>query len=377
MGEYITQVGMDVHARSAACSAIDTESGEVWERSFSGPGYAAELIEWAKGLPQPAHLAYESGCTGFDLCRRIRAEGLACDVAATSSLARSPEQRARKNDRADAAALRGDMCNPSSGVSWCWVPTAEQEGVRDLVRELLAERREVGRRKQRVLSLLLRHGWAWDEKGPGGRRRATWTKAHRKWVAEADLGDPLSNAARDRMLADLASLEGQAAATLRAVREVGRGEGWAPYVDAISLLSGVSRETALLAAAEFGDFSRFSRGRSVARWIGCVPSERSSGGRQRRGGVTKMGPALLRRQLVEGASTLPRRSGGTRVPAGARVSPATAAMAREANRRLKARYEALRGAGKPANAAKVACVRELACWIWAIGLQVQSELAAS
>ena len=42
---------------------------------------------------------------------------------------------------------------------------------------------------------------------------------------------------------------------------------------------------------------------------------------------------------------------------------------------MLARYEALVAAGKPANKAKVAVVREEIRWIWRIGLEVQLALA--
>ena len=55
--------------------------------------------------------------------------------------------------------------------------------------------------------------------------------------------------------------------------------------------------------AEVGDFRRFTNPRQLMAYLGLVPSERSSGGSVRRGGITKAGNALARRVLIEGAWT--------------------------------------------------------------------------
>lgn len=377
MGEYTTMVGMDVHARSIACKALSPETGETWERSFSGDTMVSDLTEWARTLPQPVRLAYESGCTGYELCRTLRDAGLACDIAAVSTLPRSPKDRRRKNDRRDAGVILGEMCNRASKVSWCWVPDREVEGARDLARACAASSRLVVQQKQKISALLLKHGAVWNEKTPTGRRKSTWTREHRAWVASADLGDPLSNRALKLMLAELSSLEDEERAFAGAADEVCGSERWKPYVDAISMLMGVNRGGALLAAAEFGVFSRFPSGRKVSSWIGCTATEDSSGPKESRGGVTKEGPTLLRRALVEGNASMSRRSRtAKRAKRGHEVSPEVAALAKKANRRLKERYDALVAAGKPANVARVAVASEQARWIWKIGLQVESELAA-
>ncbi len=55
----------------------------------------------------------------------------------------------------------------------------------------------------------------------------------------------------------------------------------------------------LLAAVD--DAHAFASGRRLAAWIGLVPRQNSSGGRQRLGGITKHGQSELRRLLVQGA----------------------------------------------------------------------------
>jgi len=50
-----------------------------------------------------------------------------------------------------------------------------------------------------------------------------------------------------------------------------------------------------------GDVSRFQRGKQVASYLGLIPREHSSGGRQKLGAITKQGNRMLRMLLVEAA----------------------------------------------------------------------------
>jgi transposase len=377
MNEY-TNVGMDVHARSVACKALRPETGECWSSTFSGEGYEHELLAWLKGLPRPVRCAYESGCTGFWMSRFLEREGIECGVMAVSTLPRSPKNRRHKDDRHDAGVVLREMCNPASDVSYVWVPGPEVEGARDLARAAETASREVRSAKQRGCMLLIKHGFVWNERTPGGNLKKTWTPAWKKWARSCDLGDPTSNTALEMEIALVERMERSAKELAKAVAAEAEKPRWKPYVDALVRLKGVDVQTAFLACAEFGDFSRFRSGRRVSRWIGCTASEDSSGESRRQGKITKEGSSHLRHALVEGMSSISRQTARKkRLRPGHDVSPQVEDIALEANARLKRRYDALRGAGKHANTAKVAIVSELVRWMWALGLQVQRERAGA
>ena len=65
---------------------------------------------------------------------------------------------------------------------------------------------------------------------------------------------------------------------------------------------GVGAITALAYMLTMGDVSRFPRGKQVASYLGLIPSEHSSGGRQKLGAISK-GNRMLRMLLVEAAQT--------------------------------------------------------------------------
>ena len=76
---------------------------------------------------------------------------------------------------------------------------------------------------------------------------------------------------------------------------------WAPVVDAVQALRGVSFVTAVGLVAEIGDIRRFDHPRQLMAFLGLVPSEYSSGPSVRRGGITKAGHPHARRLLAEAA----------------------------------------------------------------------------
>jgi transposase len=69
---------------------------------------------------------------------------------------------------------------------------------------------------------------------------------------------------------------------------------------------GVGPITALAYVLTLGDVSRFPRGKQVASYLGLIPREHSSGGRQKLGAITKQGNRMLRMLLVEAAQAAVR-----------------------------------------------------------------------
>jgi transposase len=74
----------------------------------------------------------------------------------------------------------------------------------------------------------------------------------------------------------------------------------------LATVPGVGPITASAIAATVSDPSCFRSGREFAAWLGLVPRQNSSGGKQRLGGISKQGDRYLRRLLVIGATAVIR-----------------------------------------------------------------------
>ena len=66
-------------------------------------------------------------------------------------------------------------------------------------------------------------------------------------------------------------------------------------------IPGVGPLTATAVVAAIGNGAEFRKGRSFAAWLGLVPEQRSTGGKQKLLGISKRGNGYLRRLLVHGA----------------------------------------------------------------------------
>jgi transposase len=71
-------------------------------------------------------------------------------------------------------------------------------------------------------------------------------------------------------------------------------------------IPGIGPIVATALVAEVGDWKAFSSGRNLAAWIGLVPKQHSTGGKERRGGISKQGNRYLRWLLVAGAMAVIR-----------------------------------------------------------------------
>lgn len=124
-----TFVGLDVHARSVVAGLIDEATGEV--RVQRAPHATDQLVGWLGALARPVRTAYEAGPTGYGRARALEGAGIACLVAAPGRIPRASGERV-KNDARDAERL-ARLLRAGELVAVA-VPTAADEGARDLVR---------------------------------------------------------------------------------------------------------------------------------------------------------------------------------------------------------------------------------------------------
>ena len=201
------------------------------------------------------------------------------------------------------------------------------------------------RARQRLNMFLIRLGHVWDERNADGTRRGSWTRAHWRWISGIRLEGPQRDVLEYYVTAARCA-ESDRRQLEKKVLALARTDRWRPAVEALSCIKGIDTLTAFRLAAEAGSFTRFRTAPAFASWCGLVPSERSSGETERRGGITKTGNRLARTALVESAwhyltctprpkapaRTSPRRSG--RAPTTA--PPGSAAAARRWRRRARA-----------------------------------------
>lgn len=359
MQESIIWVGLDVHKDSITAAILEGESSR------------AEVVRLSSDLPKIRKLfgrlcrrgivrsCYEASGAGFVLHRVLTDDGYSCQVVAPSLIPRKPGDR-RKTDRIDAISLAKLL--RSGHLTAVEVPNEEQEAVRGLVRYRAVLKREAKRAKHRISGFLLRQGLRYDGS------RSYWTHKHRFWLAQVrrKLQGP-AGTCLSMELEHLEYLETQLNALDVEIERVAQREPYRPTVEALQCLRGVKTLTAMTLATEIGDISRFRSPRALMAWVGLVPSERSSGDRERRGPITKAGNSEARRVLIEAAWNNRHKAGSTLLLQRRRQgqNPAAIAIAVKAQHRLSKKFHRLWERKHP-NVAVVSVARELCGFVWAI-----------
>lgn len=358
-------VGLDVHkdSISVACAA----AGETAAPHFVGQIGSRQcdidkLIRRLRSRSQRLVFAYEAGPCGYVLHRYLTDKGLDCRVVAPSLIPKRPGDRV-KTDRRDAVEIARLL--RSGDLSSVYVPSVEDEAIRDLCRARDATRQVLKAAKLRLKSFLLRMGFHYVG-------RANWNPAHRRFLAEIVCPTPAQQIvyqealhAVDEQVERLARLEHE-------LEDLAPTWRLYPVVEALQALRGVQWLVALTVIAELGDLTRFDNPRQLAAFVGLTPSEYSSGLTRRQGGITKTGNSRARRVLIEGAwayrypakisAHIQRRIDG--LPKVARE------IGWKAQLRLCKRYRKLLARGKHANIVTTAIARELLAFMWAIAKEV-------
>src|SRR5215469_14423733 len=147
-------VGLDVHADTIAVAVAESD-GEI--RSLGAIPNRLESIRKLVAKLSPAKqlkACYEAGPTGYVLYWQLTAFGVACEVVAPSLVPVKAGDRV-KTDRRDAAKLARSY--RAGDLTPVWVPDADHEALRDLVRAREDARQDQQRARQRLGKFLLPH----------------------------------------------------------------------------------------------------------------------------------------------------------------------------------------------------------------------------
>ena len=354
-------VGLDVHKDSIAVA--HATGGRTEPPVFVGAigtrqADLDQLIRRLQGKAAHLRFVYEAGPSGYGLYRYLTKRGWPCDVVAPSLIPRRPGDKV-KTDRRDAVELARLL--RSGDLTAVYVPTVEDEAIRDLCRARDTARITLKDAKLRLKAFLLRLGLHYVG-------RADWNAAHKRYLAKVVCPTPAQQIvfqegvrAVDEQVDRLQRIEAE-------LQELAPRWRRYPVVEALQALRGVQWVVALTVVAELGDLTRFDNPRQLAAFVGLVPSEYSSGTARRQGGITKAGNGRARRVLVEAAWAY-RHPAKVSLHIQQRIDKLPKALQDlgwKAQVRLCKRYRRLVARGKHPNVVVTAIARELIAFMWAI-----------
>ena len=356
-------IGMDYHKEKTMLAILKNGEESVLKQhtvDSSAPSVMRVLNKYTDDGEVRA--CYEASCCGYGLVRSLRKHGVVCDVIAPHTIAKSANNRLKKNDRLDAIQLARQYRNGE--LSKVSVPTENEERVRRYVRLLTELQKEFRRSRTRVSFFMLQLGQSFGRK--------TWTKVHREWLESAEL-EPLDREVLNERLLMLDIL-GQRIEEVKnrcvtLVEEVG-GKN---VVERIMCLRGFHFVSAVTIWSELWDATRFDDPRKLMGYWGFDCRESSSGGHEHRGKITKQGNARCRYMLIEAAGAYGNLPGGGVKAVWAGQPDWVITYCRKAEARLKKRYWHLVQSTGSAMKAKVAVARELVGFVWGI-MQPEAQI---
>ena len=150
------------------------------------------------------------------------------------------------------------------------------------------------RSRQQLGALLSRHNIRYTG-------QSAWTKPHQRWLASVAMPLPAQQIVFQEYLHACDEAHQRVERITDQLKRTATTWRMAPVVEALQALRGVSLVTAASITSELGDLTRFDNPRSLMAFVGLVPSQYSSGPRQKLGAITKTGNSHARRMLVESA----------------------------------------------------------------------------
>src|SRR5476649_1735008 len=286
MGEVST-IGVDIAKSVFQIHGVDADGMVVIRRRVG----RAKVLEFFAGLP-PCLVGMEACATAHQWARELKKFGH--DTRLMPPTYVKAYVKRGKNDAADAAAICEAVTRPS--MRFVPIKSVEQQSALMLhrTRDLLI------RQRTQLINALRAHLAELGLVAAKGHEGL-----HQLVTAVAESGDERlpSNArfACQSIVAQLHAVQTQINGLDKRITQAHRANADSKRLDAIPGF-GVILSTAVVATMT--DPKAFKTGREFAAWIGLVPRQNSTGGKERLGSISKQGDRYLRRLLVVGATSV-------------------------------------------------------------------------
>ena len=287
----ITTIGLDIAKHVFQVHGVDKSGQAVLRRKLQ----RADVLGFFEALG-PCLVGIEACGTAHHWARQIRALGHEVRLMPASYV--KPYVKRGKTDAADAEAICEAVTRPT--MRFVPIKSAEQQAVLMLhrTRELLVRQRTM------VVNALRGHMAELGIIAPQGIGRVADLVA--VLMAENQGNVPLlARKALSEFAAEVQAL-GQRVEEIEATILAWHKDNETSR--RLATIPGIGPITASALVATVTDPSQFHSARQFAAWIGLVPKQNSSGGKQRQGGISKQGDRSLRRLLVLGATAVIRHA---------------------------------------------------------------------
>ena len=296
MGEVST-IGLDIAKSVFQLHGVDVDGAVVIRRRVS----RAKVLEFFAALP-PCLVGVEACPSAHYWSRGLQILGHTVKLMPPSYV--KAYLKRSKNDANDAAAI----CEAVTRPSMRFVPTKSEQQQSGL---MFHRSWQLLVRQRTMLSNAIRGHMA--ELGIISAKGRNGTAELLEVIADAadDLIPAAARFSLDVLARQYANVTAEIGALDKRIHTWHRSSEESRRLEEVP---GIGPIVATALVAEVGDWKAFASGRSLAAWIGLVPRQHSTGGKERLGGISKQGNRYLRWLLVAGAMAVIRyaRQHGTK-----------------------------------------------------------------
>ena len=296
--DKVTVIGVDLVKSVFQLHGAAADGTPVFRKKLSRPQFQRFMADHP-----PCCVAMEACASAHYWGRELEAFGH--DVRLIPPIYVKPFVKRQKNDAADAEAIVEAALRPT--MRFVSVKSAEQQS-RAMVfktRDLLV------RQRNQIVNALRGHLMEYGIVAPAG---LTFVKSLVRQIDDPDTELPPLVIELARLHLDqLQTCSERIAMIERRLRDEARGD---PETVRLQTAPGIGPVSAMAIKAFAPPMEGFRRGRDFAAWLGLVPVQRSTGGRQILGRTSKMGQRDIRRLLIIGAMTRVRWAVKNGAPAG-------------------------------------------------------------
>lgn len=300
-------IGCDLHDRTMLLRlCVDQQQPQqlTYENDASG---RKRMILRLKSLAEKhaaerVVFAYEASGLGHGLSDQLTDEGIECYVLSPTHLPKTPKSARLKTDARDAQMLleqlRGFVL-AGNQLPAVWTPPQRLRDDRELTRARVDVADELTRVKHKINTLLKAR-----EIKIASPTKCRWTKAFVRWIREQVIPTlDMAVGVKLRLLLDRFEMYQKEQAELdRALKKLSREARYKKACAELRKLPGVGLLVAMSFLTEMGDLNRFHNRREIAAYLGLCPSSNESGEKNdRKGRITRQGPARLRKMLCQAA----------------------------------------------------------------------------
>jgi transposase len=289
----VTTIGIDLAKNSFSVHGVDAAGAVVLRKTVSRARLMGLLIE------QPPCLIGLEACSGaHEWARRLEQFGHRVKLMAPRFVA--PYRKNGKNDGNDAEAICEAVSRPH--MRFIPIKTPEQQAVLCLHRVRQGFIEERTSTINRLRGLLAEFGFVLPQSSAAVRRGVAALLEQLPAHAARSLGD---------LREHLRFLDARVREYEQAIEAHARESRAAQLAQQ---RQGIGPLTASAIVATVGDVREFKNGRQFSAWLGLVPRQHSTGGKQRLGHITGRGDPYLRTLLVMGARSVLQRAAGQSDP---------------------------------------------------------------